>query len=117
MTDPSALRKQRSDEEFSTLFPKSEQSTAIWLRSMLTELSRLSLAEYHPDETMSVWLVRMDSLDAVELAMAIEEEFTTSIPDSLLESAMTFRDWVKYLLNNVGRNDWPDNLGPPMSPV
>ena len=40
-----------------------------------------------------------DSLDIVELVMAIEEEFEISIPDSDAEVIVTVEDVVKYIKN------------------
>ena len=39
----------------------------------------------------------MDSLDAVELGMALEEEFGLEIPDEEMEKAKTVEDVVKYI--------------------
>lgn len=39
----------------------------------------------------------MDSLDAVELNMALEEEFDISIPDEVLAGFETVEDVVKYI--------------------
>ena len=41
-----------------------------------------------------------DSLDTVELVMAIEEEFGVEIPDDAAESIQTFGDAVKYITEN-----------------
>ena len=41
-----------------------------------------------------------DSLDAVELNMAIEEAFGTSIPDEELPNMKTVGDIFNYLTNN-----------------
>ena len=42
----------------------------------------------------------VDSLDAVELVMAIEEEFIIEIPDEVAERMRTVRDIVVYLENH-----------------
>ena len=39
----------------------------------------------------------MDSLDAVELNMALEEAFDISIPDEVLAGFVTVEDVVKYI--------------------
>lgn len=39
----------------------------------------------------------MDSLDAVELNMALEEAFDISIPDDVLASFVTVEDVVNYI--------------------
>ena len=41
-----------------------------------------------------------DSLDAVEIIMAIEEEFGIEIPDEEAENFQTFGDLVKYVEEN-----------------
>ena len=41
-----------------------------------------------------------DSLDIVELIMALEEEFDMQIPDSEAEKIMTVGDVVEYIKNN-----------------
>lgn len=40
-----------------------------------------------------------DSLDAVELIMAIEEEFEISIPDEIAQNMKTVKDIVDYIEN------------------
>ena len=42
-----------------------------------------------------------DSLDIVELIMALEEEFDTEIPDSDAEKVVTVGDVVEYIKDNV----------------
>ncbi|MBE6804982.1 MAG: acyl carrier protein [Clostridia bacterium] len=41
-----------------------------------------------------------DSLDVVELLMAIEDEFEVEIPDEEIENIKTIGDLVKYIENN-----------------
>ena len=42
-----------------------------------------------------------DSLDIVELVMALEEEFDLEIPDSDAEKVVTVGDVVEYIKENV----------------
>ena len=42
-----------------------------------------------------------DSLDLVELCMAVEEEFDIEIPDSDAEKLTTVGDVVEYIKNNT----------------
>ena len=42
-----------------------------------------------------------DSLDIVELIMALEEEFDMEIPDEEAEKAVTVNDVVEYIKENV----------------
>ncbi len=43
-----------------------------------------------------------DSLDTVELVMALEEEFETEIPDEEAESITTVQAAVDYIEKNLG---------------
>jgi acyl carrier protein len=45
-----------------------------------------------------------DSLDTVELVMALEEEFGIEIPDEDAEKMTTVADAVKYLESHVAKN-------------
>lgn len=42
-----------------------------------------------------------DSLDTVELVMALEEEFETEIPDEDAEKIVTIKDAVNYIVENM----------------
>lgn len=42
-----------------------------------------------------------DSLDTVELVMALEEEFETEIPDEDAEKIVTITDAVNYIVNRM----------------
>lgn len=42
-----------------------------------------------------------DSLDTVELVMALEEEFETEIPDEDAEKIVTIKDAVNYIVNRM----------------
>ena len=44
-----------------------------------------------------------DSLDAVELIMAFEEEFAVEIPDEEAETFKTVGDVIKFLEEKVGK--------------
>lgn len=43
-----------------------------------------------------------DSLDTVELVMALEEEFETEIPDEEAEKIVTIKDAVSYIVTRMG---------------
>ena len=45
-----------------------------------------------------------DSLDTVELVMALEEEFDLEIPDEDAEKITTVADAIKYLESHVPKN-------------
>lgn len=42
-----------------------------------------------------------DSLDTVELVMALEEEFETEIPDEDAEKIVTIKDAVSYVMSRM----------------
>ncbi|HBC58506.1 MAG TPA: acyl carrier protein [Gammaproteobacteria bacterium] len=42
-----------------------------------------------------------DSLDTVELVMALEEEFECEIPDEEAEKIVTVQDAISYIENNL----------------
>ncbi len=42
-----------------------------------------------------------DSLDVVELIMALEQEFNIEIPDEDAEKIITVNDAVQYVTNNI----------------
>jgi len=42
-----------------------------------------------------------DSLDLVEISMALEEEFSIEVPDYQVESIHTVEDVVKFIHNNL----------------
>jgi acyl carrier protein len=44
-----------------------------------------------------------DSLDTVELVMALEEEFEIDIPDEEAEKIKTFQDILDYIKNHTTR--------------
>ncbi|HLF66919.1 MAG TPA: acyl carrier protein [Gammaproteobacteria bacterium] len=45
--------------------------------------------------------LRADSLDTVELVMALEEEFETEIPDEDAEKIMTVQDAIDYITEHA----------------
>lgn len=44
-----------------------------------------------------------DSLDTVELVMALEEEFNTEIPDEEAEKIKTVQNVYDYIKNNIAK--------------
>lgn len=62
------------------------------------------LSVYESMVTMDTNLMKdleADSLDAVEIIMAIEEEFDLEIPDEEAEKFKMVGDLVKYVDNNI----------------
>jgi acyl carrier protein len=73
--------------------------TYIKVRALLAEQLGLNEADIKPNERMDSGFFGIDSLDGVELAMALEEEFGFEIPDEDAEKAIsaTVLDIVKYI--------------------
>jgi len=46
-----------------------------------------------------------DSLDTVELVMALEEEFETEIPDEKAEKITTIQEAINYIESNLNKED------------
>lgn len=46
-----------------------------------------------------------DSLDTVELVMALEEEFETEIPDEKSERITTIQQVIDYIESNLNKED------------
>lgn len=53
------------------------------------------------EETSFINDLEADSLDIVELIMALEEEFDTEIPDEEAEKISTVKDAVDYIKNAI----------------
>jgi acyl carrier protein len=66
------------------------------LRALVCEQLGVEEAEVRADASF-VDDLGMDSLDAVELVMAVEEEFTIEIPDEKAEKVATFDNAVDYV--------------------
>ncbi len=43
----------------------------------------------------------MDSLDAIDLAMTIEEQYSIEVPDEVIKNFKTVEDVVTYIENNI----------------
>ncbi|PJD94491.1 MAG: acyl carrier protein [Legionella sp.] len=46
-----------------------------------------------------------DSLDTVELVMALEEEFETEIPDQQAEKITTIQEAIDYIESNLNKEE------------
>ena len=46
-----------------------------------------------------------DSLDTVELVMALEEEFETEIPDEKAEKITTIQEAIDYIESNLNKEE------------
>ncbi len=53
------------------------------------------------EETLIMEDLGADSLDVVELVMAVEDNFGVSIPDNEMENLKSVRDLVEYVESNI----------------
>ncbi|MCK5639900.1 MAG: acyl carrier protein [Gammaproteobacteria bacterium] len=75
------------------------------MSSTFEKLSRILNEDMHwpkpgeeiKPETNLIDDLGMDSLDAVELVMAVEEEFGIEVPDNVAETCITVQDCVKTI--------------------
>lgn len=76
-------------------------STEIFERVKKVVIEQLSVdeAEIKPEASFTQDL-GADSLDTVELVMALEEEFGTEIPDEEAEKITTIQQAVDYIQSN-----------------
>lgn len=76
-------------------------TTSVYERVKKVVIEQLSVdeAEVRPDASFTQDL-GADSLDIVELVMALEEEFGTEIPDEEAEKIQTIQHAVDYIEKN-----------------
>jgi acyl carrier protein len=74
-------------------------NTIARVSGIIAELVGVKLTDIMPDTKMDSELLALDSLDGVELAMALEEEFSIEISDEDAEKAIsaTVADICKYI--------------------
>lgn len=70
------------------------------VRSIISDQLGVAEDEIKPDSKF-IEDLGADSLDIVELIMAMEEEFETEIPDDEAEKIRNVNDVVTYLKNNT----------------
>ena len=73
------------------------------VKSIIVEQLGVDEEEVTPDASF-VDDLGADSLDTVELVMALEEEFDIEIPDEDAEKMTTVADAIKYLESHVPKN-------------
>jgi acyl carrier protein len=90
------------------LEPEARRRSKYWRIDMVFEKIREIIVEQlgaEEDEiTMNTHLMKdleADSLDAVEIIMAIEDEFDIEVADEDAEKFQTISDIVKYVEDNV----------------
>lgn len=71
------------------------------IRSIIAEQLGVSLEEVVPQASF-IEDLGADSLDIVELIMALEEEYDMEIPDEDAEKIQTVDDVVSYVLSKQG---------------
>ena len=70
------------------------------LKEIIAEKKNIEGASIKPDTNLMTDL-EADSLDAVEIIMALEEEYDIEIPDEEAERFQTVEDIVKYVEANI----------------
>lgn len=70
------------------------------VKKLIVEQLGVNESEVTPDASF-VDDLGADSLDTVELVMALEEEFETEIPDEDAENITTVQEAVDYVLKSV----------------
>ena len=68
------------------------------IKSIIVEQLGVSLEEVTPPQASFIEDLGADSLDIVELIMALEEEYDMEIPDEDAEKIQTVDDVTKYIL-------------------
>ena len=71
------------------------------IKSIIVEQLAVSLEEVTPEASF-IEDLGADSLDIVELIMALEEEYDIEIPDEDAEKIQTVKDVVSYVQNTQG---------------
>ncbi|WP_367605558.1 acyl carrier protein [Legionella sp. W05-934-2] len=74
------------------------------VRKVVTEQLGISDEELKNDASF-VDDLGADSLDTVELVLALEDEFDTDIPDEKAEKITTVQEAIDYVESNIGNED------------
>lgn len=74
------------------------------VKKIITEQLAVDAAEVTP-QAQFVQDLGADSLDTVELVMALEEEFDIEIPDEDAEKIKTVGEATNYIKEKAGKND------------
>ena len=75
-------------------------NTAERVKKIIAEQRSVEIDKITPDAKF-VDDLGADSLDTVELVMALEEEFEIDIPDEEAEKIVTFNDVLSYIQANA----------------
>nr|YP_009968250.1 acyl carrier protein [Cyanidiococcus yangmingshanensis]QMX77351.1 acyl carrier protein [Cyanidiococcus yangmingshanensis]UNJ15768.1 acyl carrier protein [Cyanidioschyzonaceae sp. 2]UNJ15967.1 acyl carrier protein [Cyanidioschyzonaceae sp. 3]WDB00341.1 acyl carrier protein [Cyanidiococcus yangmingshanensis] len=79
-----------------------EQQILDKVQSIVSEQLGVERSKISPNASLTHDL-GADSLDNVELVMAMEEEFDMEIPDAAAEQITTIQQAVDYILQHKGR--------------
>lgn len=74
------------------------------VKRLIAEQLKSDVAEVQDDASF-VDDLGADSLDTVELVMALEEEFETEIPDEDAENITTVKEAIDYIKTQVGSSE------------
>ena len=77
-----------------------EEKLLATLKEFIVDQIKISPDEITMDSRLSKDL-EADSLDQVEILVALEDEFNIEIPDEDAEQFVTIRDIVEYLENHI----------------
>ena len=80
--------------------PMSSEEVFDKVKEIIVEQLGVAETAITPDATF-IDDLGADSLDIVELIMALEEEFDLEIPDADAEKVVTVNDVVEYIKDNV----------------
>ena len=78
-------------------------NTAERVKKIIAEQLSVDIDKITPDAKF-VDDLGADSLDTVELVMALEEEFEIDIPDEEAEKIVTFQDVLNYINAHAGED-------------
>lgn len=78
----------------------SQDETFLTVQKIVAEQLSVDVSEVKPEASFANDL-GADSLDTVELVMALEEEFDIEIPDEAAESIATVQSAVDYINSKV----------------
>ena len=70
------------------------------LANIISKKTKVKKEEIKLDSDFELDL-NLDSLDIVEIVMAIEEEFNITIPDDDVQKLKTVKDAVEYIQNKI----------------